>query len=414
MKKNTCVLLLTFCIALAAAACSAQPASPSVNSIGTAAYQTIMASFSAIPGASLTPALSPTFTPTQILPLPVPPGWGIFWNEQYGFAFSHPALVNCHWSGPLHNQEGEHVVSFLTRDTCLVPTDSMRPGVEVLVLNNSQGLSVRQIVDQEKVMQKTPGYMTGPDVVLVEEPFTSTGQAGILLKGKYYGQAMTAYIPFPAGQRVMEFTTTVGNGDFTQTALQILSTLRFVEAAPALSAMATQTETAYASPAQDAYAEFTDLEALSARASFPLWLPTYLPEGCTFTKGSISVYTDQSAQVSLEYSLPGDPLDANVKRVFISMTKTDQPLTLESLYHRPKLTPRTVGEADLQGASGMISAMIYWSASAASGNLAHLEWRADGLNFHITLSGDWPAPDEIRIFDLQDLLTRIAAGLKQQ
>jgi WD40 repeat protein len=154
--------------------------------------------------------------------------------------------------------------------------------------------------------------------------------------------------------------------------------------------------------------EFTDLSAAQKSVGFPLWLPAFIPDGLPFYKAWISDYADGSQIASVHYSEPGDPLDANLKRLDIQMTRTDQPLTLDSITHRVKTTAWDVREVRVRGQTGF----TYWSPGVAMGNSAHLEWRQGSFNFSISLYGNWPQPDENHPHALDDLLLKIATSLQ--
>ena len=98
--------------------------------------------------------------------------------------------------------------------------------------------------------------------------------------------------------------------------------------------------------------EFTDLCAVRKSARFPVRLTEFVPKGLPFYHAYISDYADGSENVSLLYSEPGDPLDANLKSLFIQMTEPGQPVTLDSIFHQFKVTALDVREIQVRGQEG--------------------------------------------------------------
>jgi hypothetical protein len=54
----------------------------------------------------------------------------------------------------------------------------------------------------------------------------------------------------------------------------------------------------------------------------------------------------------------------------------------------------------------------YWTRSAAAGNSAFLVWGEGKINFFLSLSGNWPDPDENHPRDLDEILLGIAESLR--
>jgi hypothetical protein len=174
---------------------------------------------------------------------------------------------------------------------------------------------------------------------------------------------------------------------------------------------ATATPTEGANPlVPESYAEFTDLKTLQEQAAFAIWTPSFVPEELPFLKGWLAEFTDGSQEAALLYSEPGDPLDAHLKGLQIHITKTSQPITRESISQRLKSNPQDLLDVTVRGQPGF----TYREPSTAAGNMACLEWRKGGFNFSITLSGDWPQPDESTPHGLDPLLIQVAEGLQQQ
>ncbi|HVM71451.1 MAG TPA: hypothetical protein VMT91_06805 [Anaerolineales bacterium] len=176
---------------------------------------------------------------------------------------------------------------------------------------------------------------------------------------------------------------------------------------------ATEAELAFADSATPVrlptqYLEFSDLSAAQKAAWFPVGLPDSLPDNLPFYKAWISDYEDGSQNIRVVYMELGDPLDANLKSIDIQMTKTNQPITLDSILHQFKGTAQDVRTVQVRGQEGF----SYWTPSAAAGNSAVLTWREGSVNFRISLSGNWPAPDESHPYVLDELLLKIAESLQ--
>ena len=174
------------------------------------------------------------------------------------------------------------------------------------------------------------------------------------------------------------------------------------EAMRALAGLATP------APMPTQYLDFSELSAAQKATWFPVGLPSSLPEDLPFYKAWISDYADGSQNIRVVYMEPGDPLDANLKSIDIQMTKTNQPISLDSITHQFKEMPQDVREITVREQTGY----SYWIASGAAGNSAVLTWREGTVNFRISLSGDWPQPDAYHPHALDDLLLKIAEALQ--
>ena len=175
---------------------------------------------------------------------------------------------------------------------------------------------------------------------------------------------------------------------------------------------ATEAKLAFAGSATPAplptqYLEFSDLSA-AQKAWFPVGLPGSILDNLPFYKAWVSNYADGSENFRMLYMQPGDPLDANLKSVDIQMTRFNQPLSLDSITHQFKETPRDVREVQVRAQTGY----SYWGSSGAGGNFAVLTWREGDVNFRIALSGNWPQPDASHPHALDDLLLKIADSLQ--
>ena len=154
--------------------------------------------------------------------------------------------------------------------------------------------------------------------------------------------------------------------------------------------------------------EFSDLKAVAKSARFPVWLPGFVPKGLQFYHACISDYADGSETVSLLFMEPGDPLDANLKSLFIQMTEPGQPFTLDAIFHQFKVTAWDVRAVQVRGQEGF----SYWTPSVAAGNSAVLLWHAGQANFQISIYGNWPGPDESHPHALDDLMIKIAESMQ--
>ncbi len=182
---------------------------------------------------------------------------------------------------------------------------------------------------------------------------------------------------------------------------------------PSPNRSATEAKLAFAGSATPAplptqYLEFSDLSTAQKATWFPAGLPSSLPENLPFYKAWISDYADGSENIRVLYKQPGDPLDANLKSIDIQMTRTNQPITLDSLRDQFKEMPQDVREVAVHEQAGY----SYWIASGAAGNSAVLTWREGTINFQISLSGNWPQPDAYHPHALDEVLLLIAGSLQ--
>lgn len=182
---------------------------------------------------------------------------------------------------------------------------------------------------------------------------------------------------------------------------------------PAPIRSATKAKLAFAGSATPAplptqYLEFSDLSAAQKATWFPVGLPGSIPEDLPFYKAWISDYADGSENIRVVYMEPGNPLDANLKSIDIQMTRTNQPISLDSLTHQFREMPQGVREVAVREQTGY----SYWIPSVAAANSAVLTWREGTVNFRISLSGDWPQPEANHPHALDDLLLKLAKALQ--
>ena len=154
--------------------------------------------------------------------------------------------------------------------------------------------------------------------------------------------------------------------------------------------------------------EFSNLKALQKSARFPIWLPGFVPKGLLFLHGYISDYADGSQDIELFYSEPGDLTDVNLKTMMIEMSEPTPPISLDSIFNQFKETAWDVREIQMRGQAGF----SYWSPCGACSNSAVLFWHEDNVDIHITLFGNWPAPDESHPHSLDEVMLLVAEGLK--
>jgi hypothetical protein len=154
--------------------------------------------------------------------------------------------------------------------------------------------------------------------------------------------------------------------------------------------------------------KFSNLRALQKSASFPIWLPGFVPKGLLFQRGYISEYANGSQDIELFYSEPGDLTDVNLKTMMVEMSEPGQLISLNSIFNRFKETAWDVREIQVRGQAGF----SYWTPCGACSNSAVLFWREDNVDIHITLFGNWPAPDESHPHALDEVMLLVAQGLK--
>jgi len=90
------------------------------------------------------------------------------------------------------------------------------------------------------------------------------------------------------------------------------------------------------------------------------------------------------------------------------MTKTDQPVTVDTITHQFKETPLDIGEVQVRGQTGY----SYWTPLGAAGNSAVLFWREGMVDIRISLYGNWPVPDASHPHGLDDLMVKIAESMQ--
>jgi hypothetical protein len=397
--------------------------SPTEDLVGTIVAGTLEARLSATPAASSTPepSLTPTITPTPTLPLPVPPDWGVYWNQEYGFAFSHPNLINCHFYETHEKQDDSiPIVFFLTENVCDAPEFWGMDVVNVSVILNNEGLSFRQVIDKQEEKLNEDDCLDSVDSCIPpnvsEQPMSYGGQEGVLVTRRGHSISKFAYVPFPDGQKILSIAILLGNknSDFLADGQELLSTLRFVDASPSLVAMATQTAVSYIPPVVSNKTEYTSIDDLITDAPFRLWLPSYLPEGLSPVNRWVADLSDGSKQVGLLYSAEEDPNDNNVRRMTVLITLSSRLFTMEELYSRPGLEAQEIQFFPhyVQGYDGW-QAYSYWTLSPSTGSQAHAEWSVGGLNFHIIISGVWtkPSMNPHYIFEY-DVLEAVARSIE--
>ena len=167
-----------------------------------------------------------------------------------------------------------------------------------------------------------------------------------------------------------------------------------------------QTATSIAHPSRSL--EFAKMSDAQEAATFSLLTPAFVPDNLPFYKAWVSDYDDGSQNVRLLYTVPSDKLDANQKALDVQLTKTDAPVTLDSVTHQFRETASDVREVQVRGQVGY----TYWSPAGAAGNSAVLTWREGNLNVKVTLFGAWPQPDEKSPHRLDSLLMKIAQSLQ--
>ena len=216
--------------------------------------------------------------------------------------------------------------------------------------------------------------------------------------------AATACTTVPAGSPTVAPTQVLSNQvETSSTATQAASPT------PTWTPTATgEPSTATPIPQLGRYLVFSSLEAARSAAGFPLMAPGFIPADLPFSGGWLMDNADGSETVQLNYVESGNPLDASLRYVFVSQTRSNQPITPAAAVQQRREVAWDVQIVQVRGQSGF----SYWSPGNASGNSAHLIWREGSINYEIDLYGNWPEPDESNPHRLDSLLLQIAASLQ--
>ncbi len=156
------------------------------------------------------------------------------------------------------------------------------------------------------------------------------------------------------------------------------------------------------------YLEFSDLTEAEAAATFPLWIPAFIPDDLEFYRAWHSNYADGNENIRILYAEPGEPRDASRKMLDLQMTRTEEVISRETITRPLKVNALDIREVQVRGQTGF----TYWTQSGAGGNSSILTWREGKFNIHLSLFGDWPQPDEMNPHRLDDLLVKIAESLQ--
>ena len=113
-------------------------------------------------------------------------------------------------------------------------------------------------------------------------------------------------------------------------------------------------------PLPTRHLEFSDLNEAQTAVMFSIWLPNVIPDDLPFYKAGISDYADGSENVSIVYLEPGDPLDANLKMFDIQITRTDEPVSYETITHQFKVNTLDVHEVQVRGRTGFTKRGETW------------------------------------------------------
>jgi len=162
------------------------------------------------------------------------------------------------------------------------------------------------------------------------------------------------------------------------------------------------------SPHPNKYVEFSSLREAQATTKFSLMVPQFIPDVLPFSKGWIADWADGREIVRIWYTEPGNPLDANTKRIDIFQTLTDQAITPDTISQQYKEVALDIQKVQVRNESGW----TYLELSAAMGNTAHLTWREGDINYEIDMTGNWPAPDINNPHILDSKLLQIAQSLQ--
>lgn len=154
--------------------------------------------------------------------------------------------------------------------------------------------------------------------------------------------------------------------------------------------------------------EFSDLTAAEAAASFPLWIPAFIPDDLRFYRAWVSNYADGSENIRILYAKPGEPRDTNRKMLDLQMTRTEEVISRETITSQWKVNALDIREVQVRGQTGF----TYWTQSRAGGNSSILTWHEGTCNIRLSLFGNWPQPDEMNPHRLDDLMIAIAESLQ--
>lgn len=178
---------------------------------------------------------------------------------------------------------------------------------------------------------------------------------------------------------------------------------------PGTKALPTSLEATPPVPRVSSSSKFTNLSDAQKLASFPIMAPTDIPDNLPLAEGWVFNFEDGSQTVRILFADPESPAASpDQKAVDVQLTKTNAPVTLDSVTHQFRETALDVREVEVRGSVGY----TYWSPSAAMLNYAVLIWREGSLNFRVTLFGDWPQPTAVNPHGLDQLLLRIGESLK--
>lgn len=156
------------------------------------------------------------------------------------------------------------------------------------------------------------------------------------------------------------------------------------------------------------YLEFSDLTEAEAAATFPLWIPAFIPDDLGFYRAWVSNYADGSENIRILYAEPGEPRDASRKMLDLQMTRAEEVISRETITRQLKVNVLDVREVQVRGQTGF----TYWTQSGAGGNSSILTWREGTCNMRLSLFGDWPQPDEMNPHRLDNLLIEVAESLQ--
>jgi hypothetical protein len=156
------------------------------------------------------------------------------------------------------------------------------------------------------------------------------------------------------------------------------------------------------------YLEFSDLAEAEAAATFPLWIPAFIPDDLGFYRAWVSNYADGSENIRILYAEPGEARDANRKMLDLQITRTEEVISRETITRQLKVNALDIREVQVRGQTGF----TYWTQSGAGGNSSILTWREGTFNIQLSLFGDWPQPDDVNSHRLDNLLIEVAESLQ--
>jgi hypothetical protein len=188
------------------------------------------------PTPSITPSPTdiPTITPSVTSTTSLISGWESYTDPNYGFSFQYPPsdLNCCSISGPMTG-ETNSILTIANPSTTTPGTNAPFDGLAIYVVTNSEGLTLQQYVEQEKIAQlEVSAIISGGSFVPsgADRMITIDGQTGVEIRGYCWDGIPRIYIPLPGSNQFLVIATLEkSEGSFDQTLDLILSTIHFAK-----------------------------------------------------------------------------------------------------------------------------------------------------------------------------------------